>query len=357
MPQTSRILLPLFVFLAAVTATSEANRDSMPSHHTKRGFQNTNVQWDYKGAWHVLKSRFFSGEWQGYDKKRDIVATAKPALAAPTSSNVTVTWIGHATVLIQHQGINVLTDPIFSKFASPFSFAGPARISQPALTPETLPKIHAVVISHDHYDHLDTASIRTLGDTPTYYVPLGIKRWMVGKGISADRVVEMDWWDSATLSVDGKDVVITATPSQHFSGRGLHDRNHTLWASWSIVWPDYHAWFGGDTGYNEIDFAEIGRHFGDIDFAIIPIGAYKPRDIMGPIHVNPAEAVLIHRDLKARHSMAIHWGAFRLAAEGVLTPAADLASALQAAGISDNEFGTFAIGETRRYPTRELPEL
>ena len=195
MRQSSRILLLLFVFLAAVTATSEANRDSMPSHHTKRGFQNTNVQWDYKGAWYVLKSRFFSGEWQGYDKKRDIVATAKPALAAPTSSNVTVTWVGHATVLIQHQGINVLTDPIFSKFASPFSFAGPARISQPALTPETLPKIHAVVISHDHYDHLDTASIRALGDTPT-----STCHWVSSPGWSekASQQIGLSRWTGGT---------------------------------------------------------------------------------------------------------------------------------------------------------------
>jgi len=350
----STVIIAMVVLtLAAEPAGSEIKN----GHHADKGFQNIHIEHRPIGLWGILKSRLLTDEWQGYDKKKDIVATATPALAEPASDNATITWIGHATVLIQHQGINVLTDPIFSKFASPFSFAGPARITQPALTPDSLPEIHAVVISHDHYDHLDTASIKALGDTPTYYVPLGIKRWMVGKGISADRVVEMDWWDEATLTVDDTDVLITATPSQHFSGRGVHDRNRTLWASWSIAWPDYHAWFGGDTGYNEFDFAEIGRHFGDIDFAIIPIGAYKPRDIMGPIHVNPAEAVRIHRDLNARHSMAIHWGAFRLAAEGVLTPAEDLASALAAAGISDNEFGTFAVGETRRYPARELPEL
>ena len=260
-----------------------------------------------------------------------------------------MTWIGHSTILLQHRGINILTDPMFSRRASPVQWAGPARITEPALRLEELPPIHAVVISHDHFDHLDVRSIKALGSDPMYFVPLALKRWFVKRGIAEERIVEMDWWDTETLTVGEQSVEITATPSQHFSGRSLTGRNATLWAAWSLRWDGFHAWFGGDTGYNDRQFRAVPERLGPVDLGMIPIGAYEPRRMMGTVHVNPAEAVMIHDDIGARASLGMHWGTFVLAAEGVLTPLADLAAALPDRADPESEFVTFAVGESRRY--------
>lgn len=336
--------------LSFLLASSVVHGSEPPAHHAAAGYVNPHAAPRETGLFNVLSSRLFSGEWQSYDPERDIVPTATPTPAATASDNATVTWVGHATVLIQHRGVNVLTDPMFSDYASPLSFAGPKRITQPAIPLDELPPIHVVLISHDHYDHLDTASIQALGNTPTYFVPLGLRQWFEDAGVDPRRVLEMDWWDRDRLSVGKQTLTVTATPSQHFSGRGLTDRNQTLWASWGVAWDDFQIWFGGDTGYNEVQFKEIGARMGRIDLGIIPIGAYEPRSIMGPVHVDPREAVQIHRDLGAAASMAIHWGAFILSAEGVLTPESALADARRAASIEESEFAAFAVGETRHYP-------
>ena len=297
--------------IGALFAAGVAFADDPPAHHGDGVFVNPFAPPPASGGFFaVMRSRFFSGEWQRYDPERDRVPTVEPTLAAGSSNVATVTWVGHSTVLLQVDGINVLTDPMFSDFASPVSFAGPKRITKPALTREELPTIHAVVVSHDHYDHLDVRSIRDLGDEPVYFVPLGIGRWLEKHDIAPDRIVVMDWWDERVLNVDGVDLTIAATPSQHFSGRSLTNRNTTLWAAWSIRWPSFHAWFGGDTGYNDVQFVETRRRLPPIDLGIIPIGAYKPRRFMATIHVDPREAVLIHQDIGATRSMGIHWGTF-----------------------------------------------
>ena len=150
----------------------------------------------------------------------------------------------------------------------------------------------------------------------------------------------------------GVELKLTATPAQHFSGRGLFNRNQTLWATWSIAWPDFHVWFGGDTGYNEVQFKQIGERLGPIDLGIIPIGAYKPRWFMQTVHVDPFEAVKIHQDVGAARSMGIHWGAFVLSGEGVLTPPEDLKRARALSEMQADEFDVFAVGETRTYEAR-----
>lgn len=327
----------------------------VPAHHAEQGFRNpssTSAHGGIASFFRVVRLRFFSDGWQTYDPERDQVPLAAPSPATGSSSNATVTWVGHATVLVQHQGINVLTDPMFSERASPVPIVGPRRITRPAIAIEHLPPIHVVVISHNHYDHLDSASIKALGNRPVYFVPLGLQKWLRSRGIASDRVVEMDWWDARDHPAGDRDVRITAAPSQHFSGRGFTDRNASLWASWSVAWDDFRIWFGGDTGYNDQQFKEIGKRLGTIDLAMIPIGAYEPRSFMRAVHVNPEEAVRIHQDLGAAASMAIHWGAFSLSAEGVLTPMHALADARREAGIDESEFATFAVGETRRYATR-----
>ena len=345
--------LAAFVIALLACGSAALAAEEVPAHHADKGFRNPfseSVGGGVGNFLRIVRMRFFSDAWPTYDPQRDRVPLGTPNPATGGSGNATVTWVGHATVLIQHQGINVLTDPMFSDRASPVSFAGPKRITKPALALEELPPVHVVVISHNHYDHLDAATVRALGDGPVYYVPLGLRRWFQWRGVDSERVVEMDWWDERDHASGERSLRVTATPSQHFSGRSLTDRNDTLWASWSLAWDDFQVWFGGDTGYNDRQFRDIGERLDKIDLGIIPIGAYEPRFFMRPVHVNPAEAVRIHQDIGATASMAIHWGAFILSAEGVLTPTQDLATARAEAGIEESEFPAFAVGETRRYP-------
>lgn len=319
------------------------------SHKTADGFVNPLGESDHGSLFGFLKARFRSGKWARYEPERYRVPTAQPEFADQDDEPV-VTWIGHSTVLLQHRGLNVMTDPVFSEYASPFSFAGPKRITAPAVTIEELPRIDVVVISHNHYDHLDTASVQALGNAPLYFVPLGVKAWMVDKGIAVERVEELDWWESRKVEINGVEVEVTATPTQHFSGRGLFDRDKTLWASWAVAWGGFTSWFGGDTGYNDLQFREIGERLPNIDLGIIPVGAYAPQWFMGRIHVNPEEALQIHQDIGARQSLGIHWGTFILTAEEIDEPPRRLAQALKDAGLPPDSFSVFAVGETRRYP-------
>lgn len=330
-------------------AFAEMPADS--KHHSNQGFVNPYAQQDHPGFWGFMRARFASGPWAKYDPKQYQIPRATPSVLASgdTDDNAVVTWLGHSTVLIQHRGMNVLTDPMLTPRASPVGFVGPRRISAPALELDELPTIDVVVISHDHYDHLDKTTLRHLGDQTRYFVPLGLKHWLVQQGVDESRVTQMDWWDTAEIEHDGEKLRITATPSQHFSGRGAFDRGRSLWASWMIEWSDFATWFGGDTGYNAVQFAQIGRHFPRIDLGIIPIGAYAPSWFMQAVHVNPEEAVKIHQDIGAAQSMGVHWGTFVLSAEPVDEPVQRLARATQMAGLAPSRFTAFAIGETRRY--------
>lgn len=255
-----------------------------------------------------------------------------------------LTWLGHATFLLQYQGFNVLTDPILSDRASPLSFAGPERITPAPLSINDLPAIDVVIISHNHYDHLDAETIARLGPQVNYMVPLGLTAWFAEQGIGNERVHEFDWWQELNFGP----WQITATPSQHWSARSLFDKNETLWASWHLQIDDWQVWFGGDTGYNPHQFKEIGARFPNIDDALIPIGAYLPRWFMKPQHVNPQEALLIHQDLAATRSYAMHWGTYQLAAESLQQTLNDLEVARQhAKTAASHPLQVLAIGETK----------
>jgi N-acyl-phosphatidylethanolamine-hydrolysing phospholipase D len=269
-----------------------------------------------------------------------------------------VTWIGHATVLAQLGGLNVLTDPIFSTRASPLSFIGPTRAQKPGLWLHELPHIDLVLISHNHYDHLDDDSVAALarqaGGPPLFVVPLGLKAWFAQRDIT--RVIELDWWQSHRLG----DVEVVLTPVQHWSGRGLTDRLDTLWGGYALFARELHLFFSGDTGYSK-DFADIRTRFaarqrpdqgGGFDIALLPIGGYEPRWFMQNQHVNPDEAVRIHRDLGAKASLGIHWGTFELTDEPLDEPPRALAQARLAQGVADSAFFTLAIGQTRRLMPR-----
>jgi N-acyl-phosphatidylethanolamine-hydrolysing phospholipase D len=221
-----------------------------------------------------------------------------------------------------------------------------------------------VVISHNHYDHLDRASVVGLnaraqldGSNTLFLVPLGQKRWFEDLGIT--RVVELDWWQKHTV----RGVEFFLTPVQHWSARGVFDQSHTLWGGWSVFAADLHWYFGGDAGYSA-DFAETQRRFaelhtpelgGGFDLALIPVGAYEPRWFMQAHHMNPAEAVQAHQDLQAKRSVAVHWGTFTLTDEPLDQPPKDLALARTDKGLNDTDFALFKIGETRNVPARSVP--
>ncbi|XP_041833736.1 N-acyl-phosphatidylethanolamine-hydrolyzing phospholipase D isoform X2 [Melanotaenia boesemani] len=264
-----------------------------------------------------------------------------------------VTWLGHATVLVEMDGVNILTDPIFSQRASPVQFMGPKRYRESPCTVEQLPRIDAVVISHSHYDHLDAGSVANLnarfGGELRWFVPLGLMDWLAKMG--CENVMELDWWEENCVP-GHDDVTFVCTPAQHWSKRTAWDDNKSLWSSWSVLGPGHRFFFAGDTGYC-CTFQEIGRRFGPFDLAAIPIGAYQPRYMMKGQHVDPEEAVQIHQDLQAKESVAIHWGTFALAYEYYLEPPVRLREALEQKGLKPESFFTLHHGESRLIAAQE----
>lgn len=341
--------LILGYLLTACTVIDTRADQTLPIHHTDNGFRNLYLEPRKVGFFTFLRMRYFSDEeWADYRATADRVPRVEPQLDkinAP-GEQPQVTWIGHATTLIQYQGINVLTDPHFSERASPFSFMGPKRAIPPALRIDQLPPIDFVLISHNHYDHLDKQTVKTLGNRSTWLVPLGYKQWFADLGVT--RVVEFDWWDTHTTPNGKTSVSITATPSQHWSARGLGDRNRVLWASWVVQIGEFKFWFAGDTGYNDRIFNDIGERCGPFDLALIPVGGYDPRWFMQDMHINPEEAVQVHRDIRARYSLGIHWGAFPLTSEPIDEPPQRLKEAAQA--LSDSTFVSYAQGQTESIP-------
>ena len=342
--------------------------DPAKPHHTPTGFKNNYGASVTKGTsdflrWQVERLR------AGLPKPPQTPTPSAAADLAFIAANAAapamqpaLTWVGHATMLVQASGLNVLTDPVFSNRASPVQFAGPKRDQPPGLSIDQLPPIDVVLISHNHYDHLDVNSVLALSKpkgagkaAPLFIVPLGLKPWFEALGIT--NVKELDWWGS--LAVKG--VEFHFTPVQHWSARGVGDRSQTLWGGWAVFGSDFHWYFSGDTGYSQ-DFIDTQKRYADrqspakgggFDVALIAVGAYEPRWFMKEQHVNPAEAVQIHQDLKAKRSVGVHWGTFALTDEPLDQPPKDLAVAGRALGRDD--FTLMAIGETRKIPARSLP--
>ncbi len=333
------------------------------AHHRGDKFQNHYLEFEPKGLGALLKWRIDAARAGVPKDPQTPTARVTPDLlflranaTAGAAMVPTATWIGHASTLLQMGGANILTDPIFSERASPVSFLGPKRHVAPGLAIADLPHIDAVVISHNHYDHLDAPSVDTLatqaGGPPLFIVPLGVKRWLADRGIA--NAVELDWWQSARVGA----VELVFTPVQHWSGRSLTDRMETLWGGYAMFAPDFQVFFAGDTAYSK-DFADIHARFAakqgagrGFDLALIPIGAYEPRWFMSSQHVDPDEAVRIHLDLAAARSIGIHWGTFELTDESLDEPPRALARAAQAHGIGADAFTAMAIGETRRFARR-----
>ncbi|MCA9669927.1 MAG: MBL fold metallo-hydrolase [Myxococcales bacterium] len=277
-------------------------------------------------ARHILFGR--TGRWP----ERTLEPQRALALARPLGrSDVAVTFVNHATVLLQIAGLNILTDPVWSHRVGPWSWAGPPRARQPGIPFDMLPRIDVVLISHNHYDHLDLPTLRRLGrrDGPRFFVPLGDRQLLLDAGLR--RVQQLDWWQRVPLDAD---VELIFAPAQHNSGRSPWTANRSLWGSHLVRRRGALAvYFAGDTAYAE-HFSEVRRRYGAVDLALLPIGAYAPREMMKAFHMNPAEAVRAQLDLDARVALAIHYGTFQLSAEDFDQPVRDLRQALKALPVS-----------------------
>jgi N-acyl-phosphatidylethanolamine-hydrolysing phospholipase D len=286
---------------------------------------------------------------------RNSFPTATPAVVAPhaTDDDLTATWIGHATVLLQLGPLNVITDPMFSQRASPVQWAGPRRVMDPALAVDALPPIDIVLLSHNHYDHLDKRSVKRIArahPNATWIVPLRLGATIAKWG--AREIRELDWWQCTQAGTAS----VTATPARHFTARGIRDRNKTLWCGFAIESNGTRVYFAGDTAYHPL-FADIGARCGPFDFAMIPIGAYDPRWFMHVVHMDPEEAVQAYRDLVAPHAdsplptmLAIHWGTFRLTDEPMDEPPQRARARWRAAGLNGDRLWIARFGETWRRP-------
>jgi L-ascorbate metabolism protein UlaG (beta-lactamase superfamily) len=263
---------------------------------------------------------------------------------------VVVTFVGHASFLIQAAATSLLIDPVYSRRASPVSFAGPRRARAPGVRFEDLPTISLVLLSHNHYDHCDLGTLRLLErrSHPPVVTPLGNAPLLRKAGVT--RIEELDWWETAQAAP----LAVTLTPAQHFSARSMFDRNRALWGGFLIEAGGHRILHAGDSGYGP-HFREIARRLGPIDLALLPIGAYEPRWFMKDIHMNPAEAVQAHLDLEARQSIAMHFGTFQLTPEGIEEPVRELGTALLECGVAAQRFLAMEVGESLRLARDEDP--
>jgi len=332
-------------------------RGPVTDHFDGERFHNSHSGWQREGEflkWMLTRDR---GHWNGW-------TDAPPGSPPPRrvgEGELRVTFINHATALVQLDGINILTDPIWSDRASPFASVGPHRHRPPGIRFDDLPSIDLVLVSHNHYDHLDVPTLKRLqrrAEGPPHVVtPLGNGALMRRHGIAA---TELDWWQSAAVGASPAaeapastqvaptaTTTITLVPSMHFCARGLSDRNRNLWGGFVVASKAGNVYFAGDTGWGD-HFAEIAARFQPIRLALLPIGAYLPRWFMRPAHIDPAEAVEAHFVLKAQTSLAIHFGCFALGDDGEFEPVRDLEQAIAANG--DPRFWVLDHGEGRDVP-------
>ena len=335
--------------IPAENETTEASRQFGPAPLDSDG-RFTNLDLNLPGASTSVRMSFFL---------RRIVSSFGAPEGAPESwpndgaflrenakhSSPNVTWIGHSTLLVQMEHVTFLTDPIWSDRPSPVSFAGPSRYVDPGVALEDLPPIDFVIISHNHYDHLDLPTLRQLSalnaDT-VFFVPLGNGDLLRKNKI--ERVREMDWGDVVAF----KGVEVHCLPNQHWSKRSLTDTRKALWASWAITGPGRRFYFAGDTGYFS-GFKEIGAKLGPFDLAAVPIGAYEPSSMMKASHMNPEEAVQAALDVKATNAVAIHYGTFKLSDEPINEPPKRFKAAAQDTSLGVDHGWVLKIGETRDF--------
>lgn len=284
--------------------------------------------------------------------QRGSFPVATPSIVYPraAAADFAATWIGHSTVLLQLGGLNLITDPVFSQRASPLQWAGPRRVMEPGLPLDALPPLDVVLLSHNHYDHLDRPAAKRIARAhpdATWIVPLGVGAYLRSWGVRA--VVELGWWEETVIHT----LRVSATPARHFSGRRLRDRNRSLWSGFALEIGGKRVYFAGDTAYHP-EFGAIGARYGPFDFVMIPVGAYAPRWFMGIVHVDPEEAVQIYQDVVSAHAgkplplmLGLHWGTFRLTDEPMDEPPRRTAARWRAVGLAEDRLWIARFGETR----------
>ena len=326
----------------------------VPAHHRPGG--------GFRNPWPFAQMHGFLDflKWSLIERPRNlrrpdpdprVFVRVAPAYTVPRGAPdlLTITWIGHTSFLIQIGGLNVLTDPVWSDRASPVQFAGPRRWVPPAVDFDRLPPIDAVILSHDHYDHLDSSTVSRLAErypAAKWYAPLGVGGFLRRRG--ARDIIERDWWEETALG----DLRLTCLPAQHFSGRTLGTRNRTLWCGWALRTSNRSLFFAGDTALHP-DFASIAVRCGPFDVAILPIGAYEPRWFMGSVHMNPEDCIGAVEQLQTgQHGaglvmVAAHWGTFKLTDEPMDEPPARMRDRWRAAGRDHEDLWIMHHGETR----------
>ena len=270
-------------------------------------------------TWNTLRHFIGGGEQRIPVKKLGPFKTDAKQLQPVLPNKIRVTWFGHSSALLEIDGQRFLTDPVWSKTSSPVNFAGPARFFAPTLALTELPPLNGIVISHDHYDHFDPVALKQLSRSGVpFYVPLGVDAHLRRLQIPSAQIIACDWGDAVALK---NGFTLHCTPARHFSGRGIFNRDATLWASWVIAGPQHQVYYGGDSGYFG-GFKEIGDAFGPFDLTLLEIGAYHEN--WGDIHLGPANAIQAHQDLKGKMLLPIHWGLFNLAFHAWTAPVEEL---------------------------------
>ncbi|MEQ8525222.1 MBL fold metallo-hydrolase [Gracilimonas sp.] len=334
------ITVSLFIAIAGWAVSKPGYKGPTSRHFNGTTFENLGDV-PSKGFFDVMKWYFQrdQGEWTEIPEDQ-ITFAERPD--DNVTSGMKITYVNHSTFLIQTAGVNILTDPVWSDRVSPISFTGPKRFRPPGVRFEDLPPIDLIIISHNHYDHLDIETLKKLNEKfePRVVVPLGVDIYLNQEGI--ENTIALDWEEDQPID---SDITIYSVQAQHFSARGLFDRDKTLWSGYVIDTPTGSIYFAGDTGYGDF-FTNIGERHPDIKVGLIPIGAYKPRWFMKPMHVNPEEAIQIHKDVGAEISFGMHFGTFPLADDGMKDPENDFAKAIQQSENAGVNFKLLTEGDT-----------
>jgi L-ascorbate metabolism protein UlaG (beta-lactamase superfamily) len=352
MKQKKKVLIFLFVIMLTAPFVLSQNGEFMrvennPKHHADSGFQNDPFieSASSKGVLFYLR-RFWGSIFTPDVPDGHVLSKSEAAQMLNSVKGDSITWLGHASFLIRVSGKTILTDPFLTEFASPVSWAGPRRFVNHAISLDELPPIDILLISHNHYDHLDDKTVRSLvnKDKIRVVIPLGLKAFFTERGYK--NIIELDW--SESVSIDN--IKFTALPAVHDSARSTTDGDQTLWASWAIKSLKNKIFFVGDSGYSDTIFKDINKKHGSFDYAILPIGAYEPRELMWMSHINPKEAVAIGKEVDAKRLIASHWGTISsLSDEPPWEPPKKFREAGFDGGFSEDALWIMKIGETRPF--------
>ncbi len=352
MKQTKKIITIIMIFLIssfAYATISSQNKETImenqPKHHTVNGFQNYPFveTASSKGVLFYLR-RFWGSIFTPDVPDGHVLSESESIHLLNSIEEDSITWLGHASFLIKISGKTILTDPFLTEFASPVSWAGPRRFVDFGISLDNLPAIDIMVVSHNHYDHLDDETVNRLKNKNKIHVvvPLGLKDFFTKRGYS--NVTELDWGESTSID----DIELTSLPAVHDSARSTNDSDQTLWSSWAITSPKNKVLFVGDTGYSDTVFSKIGKQYDSFDYAILPIGAYEPRELMWMSHITPKEAVTIGNEVHAKKLIASHWGTISsLSDEPIWEPPKRFKKAGADGGFSEKSLWIMKIGETR----------